>query len=199
MDLALSRPHRKAWPGTGLPRTPRRTSAPRTAWNDAALLPEKELAIHRSCDIVFYIAMLQLIVHPSDELPIYRQIMRQIVETIAGGRLEHGDKLTSHRELAEQLVVAPLTVKKAYDELELLGYVETQRGRGTFVCAHPPKLNPAEQRDRLRATARKLLSEAYVGGLRFKDMEEILREADREISIGHASPAGDVRRDQEES
>ena len=143
--------------------------------------------------------MMQLIVYPSDDVPIYRQIMRQIVEAIAGGRLRHGDKISSHRELAEQLVVAPLTVKKAYDELELLGYVETQRGRGTFVCARPPKFKPAEQRERLRAAARKLLSEAYVGGLRLKDMEEILREADREISSGQPSSAGAVRREKEQS
>ena len=141
--------------------------------------------------------MMQLIVHPSDELPIYRQIMRQIVEAIAGGRLRHGEKIASHRDLAEQLVVAPLTVKKAYDELELLGYVETQRGRGTFVCAQPPKMKPAEQRERLRAAARKLLSEAYLGGLRFKDAEEILREADREISSGRVSSAGGVQREKE--
>jgi len=141
--------------------------------------------------------MMQLIVHPSDELPIYRQIMRQIVEAIAGGRLRHGEKIASHRDLAEQLVVAPLTVKKAYDELEVLGYVETQRGRGTFVCAQPPKMKPAEQRERLRAAARKLLSEAYLGGLRFKDAEEILREADREISSGRVSSAGGVQREKE--
>jgi GntR family transcriptional regulator len=130
--------------------------------------------------------MVQLIVHPADDLPIYRQIMRQIVEAVAGGRLRPGDKLTSHRELAEQLVVAPLTVKKAYDELELLGYVETQRGRGTFVGMRPPQLQLAEQRERLQAAARKLLSEAYMGGLSFEDMEKILREADREITTGRA-------------
>jgi hypothetical protein len=58
-------------------------------------------------------------------------------------------------------------------------------------------MKPAEQRERLRAAARKLLSEAYLGGLRFKDAEEILREADREISIGRASSAGVVRREKE--
>ncbi len=120
-------------------------------------------------------------VEPSGELPIYRQIMRQIVEAIAGGRLRHGDKLASHRDLAEQLVVAPLTVKKAYDELELAGYIETERGRGTFVCARPPKIRPAEQRERIKAAARKLLSEAYLGGLGLADVQEVLRQAEREM------------------
>ena len=74
--------------------------------------------------------------------------MRQIAEAIAGGRLKPGDKLDSHRDLAEQLVIAPLTVKKAYDELEALGYIETQRGRGTFVCAKLPRVSLDEQRER---------------------------------------------------
>ena len=83
---------------------------------------------------------MHIIINPADELPIYRQVMRQIIEAIAIRRLRSGDKLTSHRELSEQLVIAPLTVKKAYDELEALGYIQTQRGRGTFVSATLPKV-----------------------------------------------------------
>ena len=120
--------------------------------------------------------MVQLIVQAADELPIYRQIMRQIVEAIAGGRLQQGEKLASHRDLAEQLVVAPLTVKKAYDELETAGYLETQRGRGTFVSAHPPRVKASEQRERVKAAARKLLSEAWVGGLSLDEVQEVLRQ-----------------------
>jgi GntR family transcriptional regulator len=121
--------------------------------------------------------MIQMIVNPSDELPIYRQIMRQIVEGIALGRLKGGEKLMSHRELSEHLVVAPLTIKKAYDELELLGYIETQRGRGTFVCAHLPKLNRGAQLDRVRQAARQLLLQAHLAGLRFPEIMNILKEA----------------------
>jgi GntR family transcriptional regulator len=134
---------------------------------------------------------MRLIVNPSGELPIYRQIMREITEAIAGGRLKPGDRLASHRELAEQLVIAPLTVKKAYDELETLGFIETQRGRGTFVCARPPQLNPADQREQIKAAARRLLSQAYLAGLNFNDAVKVLKEADREMTHG--------RRDKEES
>lgn len=127
---------------------------------------------------------MQLVVSPSDELPIYRQIMRQITEAIAGGRLKSGDKLASHRELSEQLVIAPLTVKKAYDELEALGFIETQRGRGTFVCARLPRVDRAGQLDRIQQDARRLLSQAYLSGLRFPEMVKILRDADRELTGG---------------
>ena len=125
---------------------------------------------------------MELFVNPSAEIPIYRQIMRQITDAIAGGRLIAGEKLASHRDLSEQLVIAPLTVKKAYDELEALGYIETQRGRGTFVCAHLPRVDPADQQERLQEQARKLLSQAYLAGLRLPDVERMLKDADRELT-----------------
>jgi GntR family transcriptional regulator len=128
---------------------------------------------------------MRLLVTPSADLPLYRQIMRQIAEAIAGGRLKPGDKLDSHRDLAEQLVIAPLTVKKAYDELEALGYIETQRGRGTFVCAKLPRVSIEEQREQLRAAARALLSQAYLSGLDYNAVLKILKDADRDITLGH--------------
>src|SRR5271168_673874 len=129
---------------------------------------------------------MQLFVNPSDELPLYRQIMRQITEAIAGGRLKCGEKLASHRELSEQLVIAPLTVKKAYDELETLGYIETQRGRGTFVSASLPEIDRANQTGQLQQTARRLLSQAYLAGLSLTDVVKLLDEADRELTDGPA-------------
>ena len=126
---------------------------------------------------------MEIFVNPADELPIYRQIMRQITEAIAGNRLKPGDKLASHRDLAESIVVAPLTVKKAYDELEQLGLIETLRGKGTFVSERA-RVDGEEQRNRLRESARRLLSQAYLAGFRYRDVTEILREANQEIQHG---------------
>lgn len=119
---------------------------------------------------------MQIYVHPGDELPIYRQIVRQVVDAIAGGRLRPGDKLLSHRDLSETLVIAPLTVKKAYDELEVQGLIETQRGRGTFVSARPPERAPGEKLDRLRDPAQRLLSQAALSGVPFSEVIDLLRE-----------------------
>src|SRR5271167_621194 len=127
---------------------------------------------------------MDLFVNPSGELSISRQIMRQITDAIAGGRLKPGEKLASHRDLSEQLVIAPLTVKKAYDELEALGFIQTQRGRGTFVCARLPKTDPVLQENQIREMARKLLSQAYLAGLRFPAVARILKDADRELTGG---------------
>ena len=123
-----------------------------------------------------------MIINPADELPIYRQIMRQITEAISAGKLKVNEKLPSHRELSEQLVVAPLTVKKAYDELETLGFIETQRGRGTFVCSALPKLNLDSHIEKIKQTARQLVSQARLAGLSFSEINKIIE--DEEIELG---------------
>ena len=74
-------------------------------------------------------------VHPGDALPIYRQIVEQVKAGMAAGLIVPGDRLPSHRDLARELVVAPLTVKRAYEVLEGEGLVSSQRGRGTFAEA----------------------------------------------------------------
>ena len=124
---------------------------------------------------------MQYVITAGSELPIYRQLMRQIIDAIAGGRLRPGDKLTSQRELAEQLVIAPLTVKKAYDELEREGLIRTERGRGTFVAATAQSLDPESQRERLRDPARQLLSRALLSDLSFEELVDLLRELNTEL------------------
>jgi len=119
---------------------------------------------------------MQFHINPSDELPLYRQIVRQVTDAIAGGRLEPGAKLPSHRELAERLVIAPLTVKKAYDELERSGLIGTQRGRGTFVSEGLPEVDPSESRERLRDAAQQLLSRANLTGVSFDEVLTLLDE-----------------------
>lgn len=119
---------------------------------------------------------MQLYINPSDELPIFRQIIRQITDAIASGRTKAGERLPSHRELATQLVIAPLTVKKAYDELERESLIGTQRGRGTYVSQSLPVLDPTERVERLRDTGQRLLSQAALSGVPFADVLELLRE-----------------------
>lgn len=119
---------------------------------------------------------MDLYVTPGDELPLYRQIVRQVSDAIAGVRLKPGDKLPSHRDLAAHLVIAPLTVKKAYDELEAEGLIETQRGRGTFVRHRLPPDHPADARERLRDAARRLLSQAALTGVPFSEVLALLEE-----------------------
>ena len=73
-------------------------------------------------------------INPNSGVPMYRQIVSQIRRAAAIGRIRPGDKLPSVRELSQTLEISPITVVKAYNELDHLGAIETRRGRGTFIA-----------------------------------------------------------------
>jgi GntR family transcriptional regulator len=132
---------------------------------------------------------VRLHLHHDSEIPIYRQIVRQVSDGLAGGALKPGDRLPSHRELAGQLAIAPLTVKKAYDTLERQGLIHTQRGRGTFVRESLPVFEPAARRERLRDSAERLLTQAALNGVPLDDLLGLLAEIAKGASPDHPSSA----------
>lgn len=74
--------------------------------------------------------------NPSLGVPIYLQLMEQVKHAIETGALRPGDQLPGMRPLAEQLVINPNTVAKAYRELEHEGVIELRHGAGAFVSAN---------------------------------------------------------------
>lgn len=74
-----------------------------------------------------------LIVAPASGVPIYRQLVDQIRDRVAGGHLAAGEFLPSVRQVAEELQVNPMTVSKAWSTLEKDGIVEFVRGQGMRV------------------------------------------------------------------
>lgn len=114
-----------------------------------------------------------------DRTPIYVQIMDLIKQRIAAGELKAGAQLPSVRDLAEQVVVNPNTVQKAYLELEREGYVATQRGTGTFVCGDAGSVG--ELRRRLaRETVRTCVIQLRSLGYTADEMASMLTAATRE-------------------
>jgi GntR family transcriptional regulator len=77
-----------------------------------------------------------LSVAPTSGVPIYRQLVEQVRQQVAGGRMASGEFLPSVRQVAEHLQVNPMTVSKAYSILEKDGVVEFVRGQGMRV--NPP-------------------------------------------------------------
>ena len=73
--------------------------------------------------------------NPASGVPIYLQLMEQVKHGIETGALKPGDQLPGIRPLAEELVVNPNTVAKAYRELEHEGVIELRQGAGAFVTA----------------------------------------------------------------
>jgi GntR family transcriptional regulator len=71
--------------------------------------------------------------NPTTGQPLYLQLMQQIRHAAETGALEDGDQLPGIRTLAEELIVSPNTVAKAYSELEHDGLLELRHGSGAFV------------------------------------------------------------------
>src|SRR6185436_6933463 len=71
--------------------------------------------------------------NPSSGVPIYLQLMEQVKHAVETGALRAGEQLPGIRPLAEQLVINPNTVAKAYRELEHEGVIELRHGAGAFV------------------------------------------------------------------
>src|SRR6187401_2586462 len=86
--------------------------------------------------------------NPSSGVPIYLQLMEQVKHSIETGALRPGEQLPGIRPLAEELVMNPNTVAKAYRELEHEGVIELRHGAGAFVSNKAPTQQDAE---RLRA------------------------------------------------
>jgi GntR family transcriptional regulator len=82
--------------------------------------------------------------NPSLGVPIYLQLMEQVKHAIETGALRPGEQLPGIRPLAEELVMNPNTVAKAYRELEHEGVIELRHGAGAFVSAQPRTKKLAE-------------------------------------------------------
>ena len=106
-------------------------------------------------------------------MPIYRQIVEQAKAALAAGRLRTGDKLPTHRELARELVVAPLTVKKAYDLLQAEGWITMAQGRGTFVGGAAAGAGNQARRE-LAVRAEGLVRQARLMGLSADDLRKLV-------------------------
>ena len=117
---------------------------------------------------------MRIIISNSSSEPIYEQIARQIKAEIIGGTLEEGAALPSIRALAHDLQVSVITTKRAYDELEREGFLDSVGGKGTFVAAQ----NPAFLREkRMKVVEEKLaaaVEEARLLGVAKDELTEML-------------------------
>src|ERR1700681_412589 len=79
-------------------------------------------------------------------VPVYRQIIDQVLGGIASGTLFPGDQLPTVRQLAVDLAINPNTVVRTYRELEIRGILATQQGTGTFLTDKKPPVDELERR-----------------------------------------------------
>jgi GntR family transcriptional regulator len=121
---------------------------------------------------------MQIHISPNDGVPIYLQIVNQVKYLVASGRLQPGEELTPIRVLADQLVVNPNTVARAYRELEVAGVVTKRRTAGTFVSEAG---SPLARRERLKILTERvdaLLAEARQLGVDLEELLGLVRQRD---------------------
>lgn len=117
---------------------------------------------------------MKLIVSNSSPIPIYEQIKKSIIEQIMNDELEENEMLPSIRNLAQDIRISVMTIKKAYDELEDEGYIVSIQGKGTFVA--PKNMNFVKEQ--AQKEIEKHLEEAILLAKKYeitkKEIEELI-------------------------
>jgi len=126
-------------------------------------------------------ATVQIHISSSDGVPIYLQIVNQVKYLVASGRLVPGEELPPMRMLAEQLLVNPNTVARAYRELEMAGLVTKRRTAGTYVSATGSPLGHEQRLEILTQRVDALLAEARLMNIATEDILELMRQRDQHM------------------
>ena len=118
---------------------------------------------------------MDLIISNSSNDPIYLQIVNQIKAMIMSGELSPGEALPSMRNLAMQMRVSLITTKRAYEELERDGFIETYTGKGSFVKAQNAELLREENLRQVEEHLQKAVQKAKMSGITFEELSDILK------------------------
>ncbi|MBQ7003978.1 MAG: GntR family transcriptional regulator [Oscillospiraceae bacterium] len=117
---------------------------------------------------------MDIILSNSSDEPIYAQIATQIKALIMNGTLQSGDALPSMRTLATQLRISIITTKRAYEELERDGFIETVPGKGCFVKNQNTDFLREEHMRQIEVLLEKVCEQARVCDLSLTDLKEML-------------------------
>ena len=121
--------------------------------------------------------MMDLYLSGSSPLPIYRQLFDQLCAQILDGRMKSGDALPPIRTVARELSISVIPVKRAWEELESAGFIESFVGRGCFIA--PMSADKLQRLKQAMAADRLSDAAAYCKGLglSLEEAEKLLREA----------------------
>lgn len=110
----------------------------------------------------------------SSEEPIYLQIKNQIKAQILSGELQTGEQLPSIRFLAKELRVSMITAKRAFDELELEGFIHSVQGKGNFVAPQNSELIREEYLQRIEQRLAELLDLADIARISIDELTQMM-------------------------
>lgn len=114
-------------------------------------------------------------INNSSDDPIYLQIKNQIKAQIISGELKVGEQLPSIRFLAKELRVSMITTKRAFDELELDGFINSVQGKGNFVAAQNRELIREEYLKRIESKLQEVVELSEIVGVSNDELVQMLR------------------------
>lgn len=117
---------------------------------------------------------MNIIISNSSGEPIYEQIIKQIKDEIIAGILEEGEALPSIRSLAQELRISVITTKRAYEELEREGYIDTLPGKGSFVRSQNKELLKEKRIKNIEEKLQEAIKESKIVGLSIEELKEII-------------------------
>ena len=117
---------------------------------------------------------MRIIISNSSPDPIYEQISHQIKAQIIGGALREGESLPSIRRLAQDLQISVITTKRAYEELEKEGFIDTVEGKGSFVAMQNKELLREKKMKIVEDKLAAAVDEARLLGIDRTALEEML-------------------------
>ncbi len=135
---------------------------------------------------------LGISIAPASDIPIFRQIVQQVQQAVALGRLQVGEQLPAIRVLAESLVINPNTVARAYQDLIRDGVLESRSGRGVFVSQKRQVFADAERERRLRLAAEQLCHEAILLDFDLPQVRATLEETWADLRNNNSSHSPDA-------
>lgn len=118
---------------------------------------------------------MNIIISNSSGKPIYEQIAAQIKSQIISGTLKEGEALPSMRLLAKELRVSVITTKRAYEDLERDGFIETVTGKGSFVGKKNLSLIREEQLKQIEAHLQQAIEIAAQSDISLQEIKEMLQ------------------------
>ena len=107
--------------------------------------------------------------------PIYLQIKNQIKSQIMSGELKEGEQLPSIRFLAKELRVSMITAKRAFDELELEGFINSVQGKGNFVAGQNKELVREEFLKRIEHKLEEITELSEISGISIEEIISMLK------------------------
>jgi GntR family transcriptional regulator len=118
---------------------------------------------------------MRILISNSSPDPIYEQIVRQIKGQIIAGELAEGEPLPSIRKLAHELQISVITTKRAYEELEKEGLIDSVGGTGTFVASQNQEFLREKRMKVVEEKLSEALSDARMLGVSYEELGEMLR------------------------